>query len=266
MEHAGSVGILLAVTLLAWLSSRRLDVVGIAAGLCLLAGSLIELGFGTASLLLATGAMLLLAASIVAAARGGVFRLERKRELKIWRLAARPFALLFIPLDLLWGRRVLLVVAGLVCLVFIALDIFRYFSRHRLAAMYKKNEERRFSSMTYFLLGLFLGFLVFPGGLPYLPLAFTTMGDLSGKLGGIRFGASPLHDDKTLQGTLGFLAGSLFAGWLLHQLLDLPVVFVLAGAPFAAVVELFSSRLDDNFSVLLLTGGFLAALRYFFAA
>jgi hypothetical protein len=234
MEHAGSVGILLVVTLFAWLSSRRLDVAGFAAGLCLLAGSLIELGFGTASLLLATGAVLVLAASIVAAACGGVFRLERKRELKIWRLAARPFALLFIPLDLLWGRPGAAGRGGPVCLAFIALDVFRYVSRRRLAAMYKISEARRFSSMTYFLLGLFLGFLVFPGGLPYLPLAF--------------------------------LAGSLFAGWLLHRLLDLPVVFVLAGAPFAAVVELFSSRLDDNFSVLLLTGGFLAALRYFFGA
>ncbi len=69
------------------------------------------------------------------------------------------------------------------------------------------------------LLALFLGFLVLPQRLPYLPLAFSMVGDLCGKL---------------------------------------------AGAPFAAAVELFSIRLDDNFSVLLITGGFLAALRYFF--
>jgi glycerol-3-phosphate acyltransferase PlsY len=264
MELAGSVSILAAVTLLAWLSSRRLDVAGIAAGLCLLAGSLVELGIGTVSLLLAAAAAIVLAVSVVAAVRGGVFRLERRRELKIWRLAARPFALLFVPLDLLWGRRLLLVVAGLVCLVFIGLDVFRYVSRRRLAAMYKKSEERRFSSMTFFLLALFLGFLVFPGGVPYLPLAFSTIGDLCGKLAGMRFGATPLYGEKTVQGTLAFMAGSLLAGWLLHRLLGLPVVFVLAGAPFAAAVELLSVRLDDNFSVLLITGGFLAALRYFF--
>jgi dolichol kinase len=265
MEIVGSVGILMAVILLAWLSSRRLEVAGIAAGLSLLAGSVVGPWFGTVSRVLAAVAVPVLAASIVAAGHGGVFRLERKRELKVWRLAARPFALLFIPLDLLWGRRVLLVVAGLVCLVFIALDIFRYFSRHRIAAMFKASEARRFSSMTYFLLSLFLGFLVFPGGLPYLPLAFSTIGDLCGKLVGMRFGVTSLYRDRTLQGTLAFVAGSLLAGWLLHRLLDLPLAFVLSGAPFAAAVELFSRRLDDNFSILLLTGGFLAALRYFFS-
>ncbi len=193
-----------------------------------------------------------------------MLRLERRRELKIWRLAARPFALLFIPLDLLAGRRVLLIVAGAVCLVFVGLDVYRYVSRRRLAAMYKEKEARRFSSMTYFLLGLFLTFLVFPDELPYLPLAFSTVGDLCGKLAGMRFGTTPLFRDRTLQGTAAFAAGSLLAGWLLHRLLDLPLVHVLAGAPFAALVELFSNLLDDNFSILLLTGGFLAALRYFF--
>jgi dolichol kinase len=264
MEHLGSIGTLVAVVLLAGLASRRVEVAGIAAGLCLAAGSLIELGVGTLPLVLAAAGLAVLAASVALALRGGVFRLEGERELKIWRLAARPFALLFVPLDLLWGRRMLLVVAGVVCLVFIALDVFRYFSRRRLAAMYKTSETRRFSSMTYFLLALFLGFLVFPGSIPYLPLAFSTAGDLCGKLVGMRFGVTPLYRDKTLQGTLAFVAGSLLAGWLLQRLLDLPLMFVLAGAPFAAIVELLSSRLDDNFSVMLITGGFLAALRYFF--
>ena len=266
MERLGSIGTLVAVVLLAGLSSRRLDVAGIAAGLCLIAGSLLDTGFDTVTIVLAAFGLAVLAASVAAALRGGVFRLAGERELKVWRLAARPFALLFLPLDLLWGRRALLVVAGIVCLVFIALDVFRYFSRRRLAAMYKTSEARRFSSMTYFLLALFLGFLVLPAGVPYLPLAFSTVGDLCGKLVGMRFGATPVYRDKTLQGTLAFTAGSLLAGWVLHRLLDLPLTFVLAGAPFAAVVELLSSRLDDNFSVMLVTGGFLAALRYFFGA
>lgn len=264
MQHASSIGILLAVVLLAGLSTRRLDVAGIAAGLCLLVGSLVELGLGALPLALAAAGLLVAAVSAAAAARAGVLRLEGRRELKIWRLAARPFALLFIPLDLLWGRRILLIVAGLVCLVFVGLDVYRYASRRLLAAMYKQSEQRRFSSMTYFLLSLFLAFLVLPDGVPYLPLAFSTVGDLCGKLAGMRFGRTVLYRDKSLQGTLAFLAGSLLAGWALHRLLALPLAFVLAGAPFAAVVELFSVRLDDNFSVILITGGFLAALRYFF--
>jgi dolichol kinase len=174
---------------------------------------------GWPSLLLAAAGVLALARSIAAAVRGGVLHLEGKRELKIWRLAARPFALLFIPLDLLWGRRVLLIVAGLLCLAFVALDVYRYVSRRRLAAMYKTSEAHRFSSMTCFLLSLFLGFLVFPDGVPYPPLAFSTIGDLCGKLVGMRFAVTPLHRDRTVQGTVEFLAGLLYEGWLLQRLL-----------------------------------------------
>ena len=266
MQIAADAAILLAVTVLAWLSSRRWEVAGMAAGLCLLAVPLgaSRAGRGPIVVGLAGAGALVLAVSLVAAVRGGVFRLARRRELKIWRLAARPFALLFIPLDLLWGRRVLLVVAGAVCLVFVALDVYRFASRRRLAALYKEKEARRFSSMTYFLLGLFLAFLLFPDRLAYLPLAFSTVGDLCGKLVGMRFGLTPVYRERTLQGTAAFTAGSLLAGWLLHRLLDVPLVHVVAGAPFAALVELFSNLLDDNFSILLLTGGFLAALRYFF--
>lgn len=235
-----------------------------AAGFCAIAAAIADAGRIPVRAGFAAAGAVLAAASILAARRRGVFRLERRSELKVWRLAARPFALLFIPLDLLCGRRVLLVVAGVVCLVFVGLDVYRFVSRRRLSAMYKEKEARRFSSMTYFLLGLFLTFLVFPDSLPYLPLAFATVGDLCGKLAGMRFGATPLYRDRTLQGTAAFVAGSLLAGWVLYRLRDLPLVHVLAGAPFAALVELFSNLLDDNFSILLLTGGFLAALRYFF--
>jgi dolichol kinase len=117
--------------------------------------------------------------------------------------------------------------------------------------------------MTFFLLSVFTGFLVFPIEIPYLPLAFSTVGDLFGKLIGLRFGRTILYKTKTFQGTLGFLAGSLLTGWIMYRSVPMPLVFVLAGAPFAALVELFSERLDDNFSVSLLTGGFLAAIRYF---
>ena len=42
-----------------------------------------------------------------------------------------------------------------------------------------------------------------------------------------------------------------------------PLYAVLAGPPFAALVELFSGRLDDNFTVGIVSSGFLYSLRYF---
>lgn len=265
VEPVTDTAFLLAVVALAWLASRRLDVAAMAAGACLLAASAAGIASPPVPAILAAAGAGALVPSTIVAARGGVFRLERRGELKAWRLAARPFAFLFVPLELLWGRRALLSVAGVVCLVFVGLDVYRYVSRRRLAAMYKEKEARRFSSMTYFLLGLFLVFLVIPDRLAWLPLAFATVGDLCGKLLGMRFGATPLYRGRTLQGTAAFTAGSLLAGWLVARRAGLPPAMVVAGAPFAALVELFSHLLDDNFSILVLSGAFLLALRYFFA-
>jgi dolichol kinase len=89
------------------------------------------------------------------------------------------------------------------------------------------------------------------------------VGDLLGKLFGIRFGGHPLYKSKTWEGTAAFFAGSIMTGYLLSLLLPISIPFLVLGAGFASAVELFSERLDDNFSVSLLTGAFLLALRYF---
>jgi glycerol-3-phosphate acyltransferase PlsY len=191
------------------------------------------------------------------------FRLERKVEIKPWRLIARPFALLFIPIDLLWGRRVVLLVIGVVSLVFILADIVRFLSKRSIAVFFKAAEARRFSSMTYFLVSVFVSFLAFPDEIPYLTLSFTTIGDLLGKLIGLRFGRTALYKEKTLEGSLGFFGGSVMTAYILSRLLPIPLLFVFLGAGFAALVELYFDLLDDNFSVSLLSGGLLYALRFF---
>jgi dolichol kinase len=254
------------VGVIAFLASSSVAVAAMAAFLLAAVVTPIELGSSgpVTSIPETAAAGLALASGSWLAARGGAFSLSRTVELRIWRLAARPFALLFIPIDLAWGRRVTLLVIGIVALAFIGMDLVRLGARRQIQRMYKRSEAHRFSSMTFFLVSVFIGFLVFHGPVPYLPLAFTTMGDLCGKLFGLRYGRTRLYHEKTLQGSLGFLAGSLMTGWAIYLLVPMPITFVLAGVPFATIVELLSERLDDNFSVSLLTGGFLAALQYFF--
>ncbi len=259
-----ALGALALVAALSFLATSSAAVTGLVASLFAAVLTLIELDPSPAAIAATAVAVACAAGSAVAAARAGAFTLRGTAELRIWRLAARPFALLFIPIDLRWGRRVILLVIGIVALAFIGMDLVRLAGRRQIERMYKRSEARRFSSMTYFLVSVFLGFLVFPGPVPYLPLAFTTIGDLLGKLIGLRYGRTPLYKDKTLQGTLAFTAGSLAAAWVIYRLVPMPLVFVLVGPPFAAVVELFSERIDDNFSVSLLTGGFFTALKYFF--
>jgi acyl phosphate:glycerol-3-phosphate acyltransferase len=254
---------ILLVALVMYLATRSGDATGIVAFLFMLIVTPLELGVSGASILCMALSAFMLAMTLRKAIALGLFRNERGVELRIWRLAARPFAMLFIPIDVLWGRTVLLLILGPLALVFIGIDLFRFASRRKLALMYKSSELKRFSSMTYFLIAIFIGFLVFPDVIPYLGLAYSSVGDLFSKLVGIRFGRHPLYKSKTWEGTAGFFAGAVMTGYILSLLLPLSVPLMLLGAGFAAAVELFSELLDDNFSVSLLTGGFLAALRFF---
>jgi acyl phosphate:glycerol-3-phosphate acyltransferase len=206
----------------------------------------------------------LLAASAAGAARGGVFRFPAGIEVKPWRIVARPFALLFIPIDALWGHRVILIVVGAVAIVFIVSDLARIFFKIHSSALYKKKERRAFSSMTAYLVAVFIVFLLFPRPVSWLSLAFLTIGDLYGKLIGIRFGRTRLVGTRTLEGSLGYVTGALVAGTIMRTVVDFPVLYLAVGTIGAAAVELFSRDIDDNLTVGLLSGALLSVVKLFF--
>jgi dolichol kinase len=271
-----SIGALLLTGSLIYFATHSDEVAGVAAfGFALVTGAVElvpgsghERGLGWASLLTMSLAAIAFASVLGSVLNRGTLRLRahasaKKVEIKGWRLAARPLALLFLVIDGLWGRRLLLLVMGGVTIAFCLTDLARIAARRSIATIFKASEVKRFSSMTYFLVSVFITFLAFPGAIAYLPLVFTTVGDLFGKVVGIRFGKTILYKGKTLEGALGFLAGSLMTGYVIARISPLPLAFVVCGSVFAVFVELFSDRLDDNFSVSLLSGGFLYALRYF---
>ncbi len=195
--------------------------------------------------------------------RGGLTALPRGSDAHRWRIAARPFALLFVVIDAVWSRRIALFVIGSVALVFIVTDLVRMIAKAEFRAVFKRKERDRFSSMTLFLVAAFLTFLLFPGAIPYMALTFITVGDFFGKVVGIRYGRRRLYRSKTLEGSLAFFAGSLSAAYLVAVVFSAPVGYVFLGSAVATIVELFSAHIDDNFTVSIVSGGFLAAVRYF---
>jgi dolichol kinase len=262
----GSFLAVLAVAALVFASSRDLDLTGLVSFAFLSIVIPLELGAGTAALTLSLLAWFLLGLSIRNCLRHGVFSFGTSKEMKWWRVIARPFALLFIPIDRLFHRTPLLLLLGALALIFSGLDLFRMATRFQLAQLFKKSEVKRFSSMTSFLVSIFIIFLVFPDSIPYLGLAFITVGDLFSKIIGIRFGKTELLKSRTLEGSLAFVAGSFLAGWVLYSVLrTVPLYAALGGPVFAAAVELFSGPLNDNFTVGIISCGFLYALRYFLA-
>jgi acyl-phosphate glycerol 3-phosphate acyltransferase len=254
------------VALLVFIASRSGDLTALVAFLFLSVLVFLELGLGTRGLLMGSLSLYCFAVAIRGAVVRRVFVLDTEIEMKWWRVIARPFALLLIPIDLLLGRTVLLFIIAGIGVILIGMDIFRLLTRHQLQQLFKKKEIKRFSSMTSFIVAVFIIFLVFPVYIPYLGLAFITIGDMFSKIIGIKFGTHRLLRDRTLEGSLGFLAGSFMAGWVIQTLLPMPGYAVLAGPAFATAVELFSMDLDDNFTVGIVTSGFLSALRYFLGA
>ena len=253
----------LIVAALVFSASRRGDLTSLAAFFFLGNVTPMEMGFAPRAVLIFSLSLYCFALAVRSTVIRRVFVIDPEIEMKWWRVIARPFALLFIPIDLLFGRTTLLFLMAGIGVILIGTDIFRMLSRHQLLLLLKKKEIKRFSSMTSFVVAIFLIFLVFPGVIPYLGLAFITVGDLFSKIIGIKFGKVRLFRDRTLEGSLGFLAGSFMAGWVIYMLRPVPLYAVIAGPLFAAAVELFSMDLDDNFTVGIVTCGFLFALRYF---
>ena len=253
----------LIVAALVFSASRSGDLTCLAAFFFLGIVTPLEMGFAPRAVLIFSLSLYCFALAVRSTVIRRVFVIDPEIEMKWWRVIARPFALLFIPIDLLFGRTTLLFLIAGIGVILIGTDIFRMLSRHQLQLLFKKKEIKRFSSMTSFVVAIFLIFLVFPGVIPYLGLAFITVGDLFSKIIGIKFGKVRLFRDRTLEGSLGFLAGSFMAGWVIYMLRPVPLYAVIAGPLFAAAVELFSMDLDDNFTVGIVTCGFLFALRYF---
>ena len=262
----GSLLAVLTVTLLLVLASRSGDLTGLAAFAFLVILTPLEMGLTPAGIGLLIPALYLFAVSLWSCLRNRVFRFSTQKEMKWWRIIARPFALLFIPIDRFFHRTPLLFLLGALGVIFIGMDLFRMLTRYQLRQLFKKSETKRFSSMTTFLVAIFIIFLVFPGSIPYLGLAFITIGDMFGKIIGIRFGKRELLKGRTLEGTLAFAAGGFLAAWVLYVAMPMPAIplyAVIAGPLFASAVELFSANLDDNFTVGVISSGFLYALKYF---
>jgi dolichol kinase len=246
-----------------FLATRNGDVTAIVSFSFMAILTPLELGWSGNGLLNFGLSLYMLAMSAWLSWRHGIFEPIDSQDRRTWRVVARPFALLFIPIDLVWGRTVTLSIIGIVSVIFIVMDLVRIFTAKELRGIYRKGESRRFSSMTAFLVAGFLCFILFAGAMPYYALAYVTIGDLFSKLIGRKYGKTPLFRDRTLQGSLAFLAGTLLSGYTLLLLVPISLLAAGIGMITATATEIFSEPLDDNFTVPLVSGGAMFAYAFF---
>jgi len=186
-----------------------------------------------------------------------------------WRVAARPFAFLFIFFYIIFPQVVVLLIIGIVTIVFIALDLTRFLNKQtnelftvKFKSIFRKNESKKFSSMTIFLVATFISILLFEKNIAISALTFLIFGDIFSKIFGLAFGRHKIFQ-KTVEGTLAFFGCTLICGFVLYNILDIPLYILIVGGITAPLVELFSFQLNDNFTVSLISGAVMTVPRIF---
>lgn len=186
-----------------------------------------------------------------------------------WRVATRPFAFLFILFYIIFTQIVALLIIGIVAIVFILLDITRFLNKQtnelftvRFKSIFRKSESKKFSSMTIFLVATFISILLFEKNIAITALTFLIFGDIFSKIFGLAYGKHKIFQ-KTLEGTLAYFGCVLICGFVLYNILDIPLFILMIGGISAPLVELFSFQLNDNFTVSLISGSIMTVARVF---
>jgi len=120
----------------------------------------------------------------------------------------------------------------------------------------RESESGRLSSMTAFMLGVFLCFLLLDRNIAFAAVGFVTLGGLFAAVVELNFGRRRLFvkAERTLEGGLAFLAGALTiafffwsGGWL-----SLPVAVI--GALAATLTAVIPAPWDEGLAVSLVSG------------
>jgi glycerol-3-phosphate acyltransferase PlsY len=211
-----------------------------------------------------------LSVSLYDTIKGKVIKIEDENfKRHWWRVATRPFAFLFIFFYMIFTQIVALLIIGIVALVFIVLDVTRFLNKQtnelltvKIKSIFKKGEEKKFSSMTIFLVATFISILLFEKNIAITALTFLIFGDIFSKIFGLAYGRHKIFQ-KTLEGTLAYFGCVLICGFVLYNILELPLLVLVIGGVTAPLVELFSFQLNDNFTVSLISGSVMTVARVF---
>jgi len=209
----------------------------------------------------------------------GVYNIVKRKLFKIkdktlklhyWRVVFRPFAVLFIIFYLYEPQRETLTLIGSVALVFITLDIIRFLHRKtnelfrkRIKSFFKRAEYRKFSSMTTFLVAVFITILVFRKEIAIAAITFLIFGDIFSKIFGLSFGRRKILYKKTLEGSLAYLGSTFICSYILYTTLGFSFVLLVLGSITATIAEAMPLGLDDNFPVALISGAAMTAANIF---
>lgn len=173
----------------------------------------------------------------------------------VWRTLLRPLAIIFPILLFLVDKNIVLWILAVLAGILLILDLVRLLSGKinlfffkRASFVFKKREEKRFSSMTLFLLSSLITILFFPRDIAVITLSFLIFGDVFAKFFGIEYGKTRIFD-KSLEGSMAHLMACLLVGYLFWPYVGLSSLLIISGAFIATLAELLPLGINDNFIV-----------------
>ena len=163
----------------------------------------------------------------------------------------------------LLGRQNALICYSLLVLVVLAIDLTRlrvpaineYIQTH-FSSFIRKNEANKLTGTAPYILGIALSLWLFRTEIATAAICFLAFGDVAATTVGERYGRTKISGEKSLEGTLAFVAVAATAGFLLPLTgIQLMHGIILAGAITAAGVELVPLPVNDNLVIPLVSGG-----------
>lgn len=115
----------------------------------------------------------------------------------------------------------------------------------------RHHEKDRVTSTIWLVAACIIAFSVFDYPIAFLSFFFVIFGDMFASIIGVRFGKKKLFRKKSWAGFLAGLTVNVLSGAFIMP--EMPIIY-LSMAFTASVVELLTSKLDDNFTVPLFAG------------
>lgn len=189
-------------------------------------------------------------------------KIQREFFRKLFHLFGLLLVFGYSVINVFFGKQIALISLTGLLLVFMEIEYARL--EHSVSLpmgfdlLLRKHERDRVNGAIWLTAACIISFAVFDYNIAFLSFFFVIFGDTFASLVGMKFGKKKLYRKKSWMGFFGGLSANLICGLFImpHQ----PLIYVPM-ALTASLVEVFTSKLDDNFTVPLFAGfvGFLMA-------
>ncbi len=171
--------------------------------------------------------------------------------------------LALLSLYYLLGRQPALLCYAVLTAVVLALDLTRLrvpalnlFIQTRFSSFIRPSEADKLTGTPPYLLGIGLTLLFYRTDIATAAVCFLAFGDVAATAIGERYGRTKISGEKSLEGTMAFVAMAAAAGFALAGIgIHLGPGLIVAGALAAAGVELLPLPVNDNLLIPLVSGG-----------